>query len=370
VIKEIRQRMQMVYTILNIGVFIVGLFLLIYGSDVFVESASKMALRIGVSELFIGLTIVAIGTSLPEVVSSTTAVLAGKSQLAFTNVIGSTVVNLTLIIGISAVVSPLASNAVVIDRDAKVMLLLLGTLAVFVFDPFTPGQIVTYEAIILIVILLAYLSFLVTRKEECESCYQFHVFVDYLIRFKFLTSLRGVILSSRVKSKEKKSEENNGKKLSRLASLKSPFAVIFSAFSIVLGAWLVVSGSGFITATWGIQEGVIGFVIIAIGTSLPELTVSINSAKRGFGRLLIGNVIGSNIVNITLGLGFVSLFIPTQVSLFAGNIVLIIMTLAIAFIFFYAIRRDWRVTRLEGVLLLALFVVAQIVIVYFEQFQM
>ncbi|MFW9925263.1 MAG: calcium/sodium antiporter [Candidatus Thorarchaeota archaeon] len=359
--------MQLVYFVLNFGMFMLGLALLIYGSDVFVEAASKLALRLGVSELFIGLTIVAIGTSLPEIVSSITAIVAGKSQLAFTNITGSTLVNLTLIIGVSAIISPLASNAVVIDRDAKVMLFILGSLAFFVFDPLSPGMIVFWEAVTLLVLFIAYLSFLFTRREECESCYQFRVFVDYLIRFKFLTSLSGFISSPRGTSREKESDEQETKR-TRFEFLKSSFVVIVSAFSIVLGAQFVVIGSDFITLTWGIQEGVIGFVIIAIGTSLPELTVSINSAKRGFGRLLIGNVIGSNIVNITLGFGIISLFIPTQILLVIGNIVIIVLTLSIALIFFYIIRRDWRVTRLEGVVLIALFIIAQIFIIYIEQF--
>ncbi len=363
--------MQLDLIVINMGVFVLGLALLIYGSDVFVESASKLARSLGVSELFIGLTIVAIGTSLPEIVASSTAVIAGKPQLAFTNIIGSTLVNLTLIIGISAIVSPLASNAVVIDRDAKVMIFILATLAVFIFDPLTPGMIVIYEAAILLLLFVAYLSFLFTRREECESCYQFHIFVDYLIRFQFLTSLKGLIARPREKS-NKESDDSQGEQepgeVSRIESLKTPFFVIISALFIMLGAQLVVSGSDFITLTWGIQEGVIGLVIIALGTSLPELTVSVNSAKRGFGRLLIGNVIGSNIVNITLGLGIVSLFIPIAVLLVLGNVVLIFFVLLVALIFFYVIRRDWRVTKIEGVFLLVLFVIAQLITIYFEQF--
>jgi cation:H+ antiporter len=360
--------MQIELVVLNIGVFVVGLLLLIYGSDVFVESASKLALRIGVSELIIGLTIVAIGTSLPEIVSSTTAVIAGKSQLAITNIMGSTIVNLTLIIGISAVVSPLASNAVVIDRDSRIMIFILGALVVFVFDPFTPGEIVIYEAVILLVLFFAYLSFLFTHREECESCYQFRVFIDYLVRFNFLTSLKGYGSSFRSPTKEMESVVQELKPPSKMERIKNPFAVFFSAISIVIGAQFVVSGSNFITLTWGIQEGVIGFVIIAIGTSLPELTVSINSSKKGFGRLLIGNVIGSNIVNVTLGLGIISLFIPIQIVLVVGNIVMLFLTILVGFVFFYVIRRDWRVTRMEGIFLLALFVVAQILMIYLEQF--
>ncbi|MHA2026868.1 MAG: calcium/sodium antiporter [Candidatus Thorarchaeota archaeon] len=364
--------MQLDLILLNIGIFVIGLVFLAYGSDVFVESASKLALSIGVSELFIGLTIVAIGTSLPEVVASTTAVIAGQSQLAFTNIIGSTIVNMTLIIGVSAIVSPLASNAVVIDRDAKVMIFILGALAFFFFDPFTPGAVVSWEAIALLVLFIAYLSFLFTRREECESCYQFRIFVDYLIRFQFLTSLGGLISSSRGKTEEEvttdQADVEQVDEDSKPKTLRNSLTVVMAALLIVLGAQFVVIGSEFITLTWGIEPGVIGFTIIALGTSLPELTVSINSARRGFGRLLIGNVIGSNIINITLGVGIVSLFIPMTIELVLGNTIIILLTLVLALIFFYAIRRDWRVTKREGVILIALFVLAQIITIYFEQF--
>jgi cation:H+ antiporter len=368
----LNEPLQLDYFVLNIGLiglFVLGLAFLAYGSDVFVESASRLALGIGVSELFIGLTIVAIGTSLPEVVASATAVVAGQSQLAITNILGSTILNMTLIIGVSAIVSPLASNAVVIDRDAKVMIFVLSVLAFFIFDPLTPGAVVSWEAMILLILFFAYLSFLFTRREECESCYQFSVFVDYLIRFQFLTSLGG-LLSSRQKEKRsgEKSEgpEDDGE--SKPRTFRNAAVVILSALVIVLGAQFVVIGSNFITLTWGIQQGVIGFAVIALGTSLPELTVSINSARRGFGRLLIGNVIGSNIINITLGIGLISLFIPMTVEFILGNTIIIALTLVFALIFFYAIRRDWRVTKREGVLLITLFIIAQIVTIYFEQF--
>ncbi|MFW9909933.1 MAG: calcium/sodium antiporter [Candidatus Thorarchaeota archaeon] len=358
--------MQLEFIVLNIGIFLFGLALLIFGSDVFVESASELARNLGVSELFIGLTIVSIGTSLPEIVSSSAAVLAGKPQLAFTNIIGSTIINVTLIIGISALISPLASNAVVIDRDAKVMILVVASLAVFMFDPLTPGFIAIWEAGFLILLFFAYLSFLITRQEECESCYQFHVFVDYLIKLHFLTSLRGLFPKPR--DTKKRNDIEAASDDSKRFPLRQSITVIVSALFIVLGAQLVVAGADFITITWGIQEGVIGLVIIALGTSLPELTVSVNSARRGFGRLLIGNVIGSNIVNITLGLGIVSLFVPTVLLLVLGNIVLMAFALLVSLIFFYVIRRDWRVTRGEGILLLVLFIVAQIIAIYFEQF--
>ncbi|MFX1273353.1 MAG: sodium:calcium antiporter, partial [Promethearchaeota archaeon] len=151
-------------------------------------------------------------------------------------------------------------------------------------------------------------------------------------------------------------------------SLKEIMLILLSVFFVLLGAQFVVSGSEFITYVWGVQQGVIGLVIVALSTSLPELTVSVNSAKRGFGRLLIGNVIGSNIVNITLGLGLIPIIIPASIGLQIGNVMVLLFILGIAFAFFYVIRKDWRVTRREGFALLLLYIIAQIVLVFFSQF--
>ncbi|MFW9863825.1 MAG: calcium/sodium antiporter [Candidatus Thorarchaeota archaeon] len=364
--------MQLVLTLVNVGIFAIGLILLIYGSNVFVESASRFAKEKGVSELFIGLTIVAIGTSLPEIFSSSVAIIEGHSELAFTNVMGSTLVNMTLIIGLSAVVSPLASNAVVIDRDAKIMILILGVLAATLLDPFTPGVIVFWEGSILLLLFFAYLSFLFTRREECESCYQFHVFVDYLIRLQFLTSLRGLALRPKQTSTISDSMADESATDTVVSHERRPIKeimlILLSVFFVLLGAQFVVSGSEFITYMWGVQQGVIGLVIVALSTSLPELTVSVNSAKRGFGRLLIGNVIGSNIVNITLGLGLIPIIIPANIGLHIGNVMVLLFILGIAFAFFYVIRKDWRVTRREGFALIFLYIIAQIVLIFFSQF--
>jgi cation:H+ antiporter len=119
--------------------------------------------------------------------------------------------------------------------------------------------------------------------------------------------------------------------------------------------------------TWGIREGVLGMAVIALGTSLPELTVSINSARRGFGRLLIGNVVGSNIVNISLGLGLAPFFTPIQVE-YSFAILTIMFAFCISLIFFYMIRRDWKVTRFEGFILLVLYAFSQIVLIYVSLF--
>jgi cation:H+ antiporter len=152
--------MQLVAVLLNIGLFVAGLSMLVYSSDVFVEYASRLAKEIGISELTIGLTIVAIGTSMPEIVSSILSILAEKPALAFGNIMGSFLVNLTLIIGVSALLSPLASNAVVLERDSKIMILIVLVLVAAILEPFSPGLITFWEGLILITLFFAYLSFL------------------------------------------------------------------------------------------------------------------------------------------------------------------------------------------------------------------
>lgn len=359
--------MQLFVVALHLVVFVLGLVLLIYGSEYFVESASRIAKGMGVSELFIGLTIVAIGTSLPEIVSSTAAVLAGKSSLALSNVLGSYIANISLIVGFSAVIAPIAANAIVIERDAKIMILISFVLGISIFDPLTPGVIVLWEAVILLVLFVAYISFLYYGREECETCYQFFFFVEYLIRLRFMTTLRGLRGRPKARQKEDEEQEGTGQEERVGVTARDALVVLVAAAFIAVGAQLVVVGADFMTLAWGIQEGVVGVTMLAIGTSLPELTVSLNSVKKGFGRLLIGNVIGSNIVNVTLGLGLITLFVPASVGVSLGTVTLLGFTLGMGILFFAIIRKKWRVTRASGTFLLLMFVMAQIAIVSVTQ---
>jgi cation:H+ antiporter len=359
--------MQLLTVMLNLAVFVLGLILLIYGSEYFVESASRIAKGVGVSELFIGLTIVAVGTSLPEIVSSSASVIAGKAALALSNVLGSFITNISLIVGISALVAPIAANAIVIERDAKIMILVAAVLTIFVFDPLTPGVIVLWEAAVLLVLFTAYVSFLYYGREECETCYQFYFFVEYLIRLRFMTTLRGLRGRSKANQNQETSGEADENSPNRTVLPRDVMLVIVAAAFIALGSQLVVAGADFITTSWGIQEGVVGVSLLAIGTSLPELTVSLNSVKKGFGRLLIGNVIGSNIVNITLGLGVVTVATPALVGIGLGTVTLVAFSLGMALLFYGIIRMQWRVTRTTGLILLLMFIIAQASIVTVTQ---
>ena len=360
--------MQALDPVFSIGLLALGLFMLSQGSEYFVEAASRLARAAGVSELFIGLTLVAIGTSLPEIVSSSVAIAAGSSYLALGNILGSYVANLTLVVGLSAIFAPLASNAAILGRDTKVMILTLLFLGFSMFDPVTPTRITAYEGIILLLLFVTYVLFLYDNRDECETCYQFEVFVDYLIRLRFLTTLRGLARkpppreASKTESTNQEVNYGLAPKEQGRQSLREVFIVVLSCVGVIAGAQLVIQGAVNLSFVWGISEGVIGLTVVAVGTSLPEIMVSVNSARRGFGRLLIGNVIGSNIVNVTLGLGLAVLVVPAAMDLSAVAL-LVGLSLIISILFYYIIKRDWRVTRREGVLLLFCYVLSQIVFV-------
>ncbi len=356
--------MQTFEIALNIGFLILGLVMLSQGSEYFVEAASKLARAAGYSELLIGLTLVAIGTSLPEIVSSSFSIVVGSGDLAMGNILGSCTANLTLVVGLSALFSPLASNALILYRDAKVMILIIAILGISVLDPITPAQIAAHEGLILLVLFIAYILFLFDSRDERESSYQFELFVDFLIRMRFLTTLRGLVRRPPRKSSQPDStiverEEGSVRREYGRRFDKDVIVVVLSCTGVILGAQLVVQSAINISFFWGIEEGVIGLTVIALGTSLPEIMVSVNSARKGFGRLLIGNVIGSNIVNVTLGLGFVVLAVPASMELLTAGL-LVGLSLFVSLLFYLTIRNDWRVTRREGVLLLLCYIFTQI----------
>ncbi|MFO7837695.1 MAG: calcium/sodium antiporter [Candidatus Thorarchaeota archaeon] len=346
----------------NVGLFIGGLAILVSGSDYLIQSATTLAKTFGVSDLLIGLTIVAIGTSLPEIMASLAASAAGGADLAFANILGSSITNITLVTGMAALAAPLSTNHIVLDRDTKIMILTAGLLALMVFNPFAFGMLVIPEAIILLMLLVAYLSFLYWGRNECDQCYQFSVFIDFFLRFKFLTSLRDTRSHPGSHTDETDKEEHVGKQVPR----REVVIIAVSAIAVAIGAQWVVTGAQYINMASGIGEEVIGFTVISLATSLPEMTVSINSAKHGFGRLLVGNLVGSNIINMTLGLGLVPLIFPISFSVIAAGILLVSFLIP-SIIFYYVIRKDWRVTKTEGAGLILLYILVQIIVISLSQ---
>lgn len=278
--KKIRSHaMDMVIQIL---LLVLGFALLVKGADWFVDGAAGIATKFGIPQLVIGLTIVAMGTSAPEAAVSITAAFAGNAEITIGNIVGSNVLNILIILGITALVYPVAVQKSSLIFDIPVVLLATAILFVLGYD----GNISRLDGIIMLVVFVAYLFFLfwdAKRPKKLES--------------------------AEVKKEEAENEEtkNEGKNLSLLKAL------IFTVIGLVLivaGSNFVVKSATFIATALGLSQRFIGLTIVALGTSLPELFTSVTAAMKKNSDIAVGNIVGSNIFNILFIVGLSGLIIP------------------------------------------------------------
>ena len=253
---------------------IVGFVLLIAGADLLVRGASRLALSVGIAPLIIGLTVVAFGTSAPELAVSVQAASQGESDLTVGNVVGSNVLNILLILGASAIVLPLVVNARLIRIDVPVMIAVSVLMLVLAHD----GAIDRTDGIILILVLAAYLAFLLYQSRK-----------------------NGDGDNPAIEAVEAGKRHN---------PWHNVFFVVAGFACLVMGArWLVDSASE-IALELGLSSLIIGLTVVAIGTSLPEIATSLLAALKGERDIAVGNVIGSNIFNIVCVLGISALVSP------------------------------------------------------------
>ncbi|MFK7859545.1 MAG: calcium/sodium antiporter [Granulosicoccus sp.] len=296
-----------------------GIALLIVGADALVAGASRIAQRFGIPPLIIGLTIVALGTSAPEITVSTTAALGGNTELALGNVVGSNIYNVLLILGIAAVILPLSVQVSLIRQEVPVMVGLSVLLFAFILD----GSLSRMEAGVLLVSGIAYVFVLLTQTQRAVKQGQ-DVAVDLPDENEWTARLPAVLL------------------------------IVTGLFGLVLGAQLLVKGASAIALSVGVSELVVGLTVVAIGTSLPEVAASVAAVLRGQRDLAIGNVVGSNIFNIALCLGlagFVApdgLAAPDQLIAFDLPFMLLVAVALMPLIF-----TGYEVSRQEGMLLLS-----------------
>lgn len=253
---------------------LVGFFFLVKGADVFVDSASGIATKLGIPTLVIGLTIVAFGTSMPELAVSVTAALEKANEIAVGNVVGSNLFNLLVVGGLSACIYPVIVNPAIMKRDWPLSTLAATILFLFLLPDLTIGRL---EAIILLI------------------CF-------------------GILLY--VQIKHTKNEENTKKEEHR-SMPKLILFLLIGITGIVLGGKLTVEGATSLAKTLGLSETLIGLTIVAIGTSLPELVTSVVAAKKGENEIAMGNIIGSNLFNILCILGISSVLSPIHVEMTA-----------------------------------------------------
>ncbi len=298
-----------------------GFVLLFAGGEAVVRSAVALARRFGVSPLVIGLTIVGFGTSLPELLVSLNAALSGSPGIAVGNVIGSNMANMMLVLGVAAVICPIVVNAQVIRRDA---LFMVGVTMVFVLVGLG-GSVEPLEGGLMVALLLGYVG----------------------------TSLWHDMQSGNGAAELHRDTADELTGLPEQLWLMLVWAV--GGFAAVLyGADLMVSGATALAESFHISDEVIGLTLVAIGTSLPELTVSIVAAYRGHSDVCIGNVLGSNIFNLLGILGITSLVTPVP---FADKIVTfdLWVLLGVTVLLVPVMLTGRRISRLEATMLLTLY---------------
>lgn len=339
----------------NFLILLLGMVFLVKGSDYFVKSASTIAKKLGVSEFVIGLTLVAIGTSIPELASSVAASIQQASGIVIGNVVGSNIANIGLIVGVAAFLSPIKTEIDMLKRDGYIML--FSTLLFFVFA--FNRELSILEAGLFVLLYIAYVFFLFEEAEKYEGKLHFKEFITYFFKFKYISSavqkLNGNL--------NRNSESGNGNEQLEGGFAKDIFTLVLSCAAIVIGAKYFVQESIFFAELLGVPDTIIGTTLVAVGTSLPELVVTVSAARRGYGSIALGNVIGSNITNIFLILGLSGLLYPisvAEISLFFTTPVM----MAISLILLVFISTGWEIKKWEGVALMVFYAAFIVVLFY------
>lgn len=295
--------------------FVLGLVVLVVGAELLVRGASRLAVSFGVSPLVVGLTVVAFGTSAPEMAVSVGSALAGSPDLAIGNVVGSNIANILLILGISALITPLLVDEQIIRQEIPIMIGVSALLVVMALD----GRLSLLESAILFGLVLAYTVFLVVQSRRASKG----------VQDEFETELPTSTWD-------------------RHWSVQLALIAVGLAMLVVGADWLVDAAVAFARA-FGVSDLVIGLTIVAVGTSMPEIATSIVAAMRGQRDIAVGNVVGSNVFNIlaVLGAAGIASGAGLPVSEAARNFDLWVM-LAVAFACLPIMITGREIARWEG----------------------
>lgn len=272
--------------VLQILILVLGFVCLVKGSDWFVDGAAGIATKFGIPQLIIGLTIVAMGTSAPEAAVSITAAFNGSADITIGNIIGSNILNVLIILGLSAVVYPLTVEKSTLKIDIPVTI--VATVLLFVLG--LDGNITRIDGIIMLGIFVAYIAFLIVSAKKAQN-------------------------QVSVSSENENLSDENAKTEGKPKSIAFLILITIVGLALViLGSRFVVSSASFIARKFGLSERFIGLTIVALGTSLPELFTSVVAASKKNSDIAIGNIIGSNLFNILFVVGLSSLVIPVPFS--------------------------------------------------------
>ncbi len=311
-----------------IGIFIAAIAVLIKASDYFTESAEKIGLHFGIPAFIVGVTIVAFGTSLPELVSSMIAVFAGSSEIVAANVIGSNIANILLVLGIAAII---AKKFTISHEIESVDLPLLVCSAFLLFMMCIDGKFTFGEGVIMLAGIVLYIAYAISTHREAE--------------------------------KKKNSDENKHIENVKREKLgyKTWTILVVSVFFIFIGAKYTIDSVIIISGILDIGKDIIAVIAVALGTSLPELMVTISAARKGNAEMAVGNVLGSNIFNSFMVMGIPALFAPWFVkegylTVSTELIGFALPVMVIATLLYVFMTRDKMITQWEGWTLLMVYV--------------
>ena len=310
--------------LIQLGLVAAGFAMLLGGAEALVRGASALARLFGVSPLVIGLTVVAFGTSTPEMAVNLTAALSGASEIAFGNIIGSNIANAGLILGLTALLKPLEIESQIISRELPMMLLASVGAVVLGFDPLLRGTLPLYDKADGLILLLFFGVFLyytigdVLRKRKSDA----------LVR-EASASLSGAGAHS---------------------YLVQWGLIVLGLAGLVLGGRVTVDAASALALAFGVPQVVVGLTVVAVGTSLPELATSLVATWRGQTDIAVGNVVGSNIFNLLFVAGLCATIRPIVVP--AGGLAdLLVMTAFAVVLLPFALLNHRRIVRREGLVL-------------------
>lgn len=320
------------------AMLVAGLALLVFGADWLVEGAVGLAMRLGISSFVVGLTVVAFGTSAPELAASVQASWRGEGALAVGNVVGSNIANVCLILGLTALIRPVPIKSSVIAKDVPVM---IGVTALGIFVMMTGGVITRLEGGILTLGIVVYsgVFYLVGRRESGEILAQLEQQIG-----EFLGSVDEAVPKSMV---------------------VCVVLVLVGALALAGGSSLMVDSATSLALHLGISSEVVGLTMVAFGTSVPELVTSLTAAVKEESDIAVGNILGSNAFNILSVLGIAAIVSPLEVPAITIHRDVWVM-LAVAIMCFPVMGSWRRITRWEGAALF-LFYLGYISVVYLHE---
>lgn len=348
--------------LINLALLLVGFVFLIKGADIFVDGASDTARKFRVPKMLIGLTIVSFGTSAPELAVSIQSILSGKGDILLGNVIGSNILNILLILGLSALVGTLHVNTATVKKEIPVLILITIAFTVVLSDKiFGLGEnlFTRQDGIILLLffcVFIYYLFGMANRKTGTEN----EVTEKKSVKKEASKTEKVTETKTEEVAEVKTEKDAEAKKEAdeegEVNLVKAVLMVVFGLVGIVFGSDLVVKGASEIAATFGVSQRIISLTIVALGTSLPELVTSVIATRKGEYDIAIGNIVGSDIFNIGIVAGLpVALLGGVGGSAFS---VVDIAALVISpIVLYFFARRGHRIGFKKGIAFLLMFVV-------------